>query len=709
MKHKMIVLLTVIAFAASPSSGQQVAKVSPLPELLENAIFTEETVGDLDAAIEMYLSILEQAEADRAFVAQAQFRLGLCYLKKGNEDEAVAALRKLVADFPTQQELVAQANDRLSELGFPSPAAGMVARRVWGGPGVDFLGAPSPDGRHVTFVDWETGDLAIHDLTSGDKRRLTNKGGWSESKEYAEYSTVSPSGKQVAYVWFNKELSHDLRLIGIDGSAPRVLYRQDEPGHIQPHAWSPDGKHILCLLHRTDAKNRIVLVSVADGSVRVLKILDHRYPVKMSLSPDGRFVAYDFPPEAESPERDIFLLATEGGQEIPLVQHPASDLFPLWAPDGSRILFASDRTGAMGLWAIQIADGQPRGAPELIKPDLGRMFPMGLTKSGLYFYALFTGVRDVYTATLDAETGAVVAPASPVTERFVGRKAAPGWSPDGRYLAYVSRRGPVPNIPLLIDELGSSIISIRSVDTGEERELAPRISGSLGLEIRWHPDGSALVVVGNDEKGRPGFYSVDPESGDVTTILQGEVEGLLQSPRFSSNGRDLFYVRGDSDGFRILARNLETEQEKELYRTPVSPVTLALSPDDQSLAFAYQDPARGSDVLMIVPASGGEPEELYQGDGIFAWVGILEWTPDGSHLVFAKSRFPEAQVELWRIPADGGDPERFGMAMDHMRGLSLHPDGRQIAFTAGDSRAEVWVMENFLPELKGDAVSEVRR
>ena len=55
MKHKMMVLLTVIAFAATLSSGQQVAKDAPLPELLEKAIFTEETVGDLDAAIENFL------------------------------------------------------------------------------------------------------------------------------------------------------------------------------------------------------------------------------------------------------------------------------------------------------------------------------------------------------------------------------------------------------------------------------------------------------------------------------------------------------------------------------------------------------------------------------------------------------------------------------------------------------------------------------
>ncbi len=71
MKHKMLVLLMVIVFAASLSSGQQVAKVAPLPELLEQAIFTEETVGDLDAAMELYEQIVARTDADRSYGAQA--------------------------------------------------------------------------------------------------------------------------------------------------------------------------------------------------------------------------------------------------------------------------------------------------------------------------------------------------------------------------------------------------------------------------------------------------------------------------------------------------------------------------------------------------------------------------------------------------------------------------------------------------------------
>jgi Tol biopolymer transport system component len=58
-------------------------------------------------------------------------------------------------------------------------------------------------------------------------------------------------------------------------------------------------------------------------------------------SPDGRFIAYDVPEgEAGSP-LEIFLLAADGSQEV-VLRNPANDSFPLWSPDGSRLVFLSE-------------------------------------------------------------------------------------------------------------------------------------------------------------------------------------------------------------------------------------------------------------------------------------------------------------------------------------------------------------------------------
>ena len=144
---------------------------------------------------------------------------------------------------------------------------------------------------------------------------------------------------------------------------------------IVPSAWSPDGKDILGLFTAKGGTNQIGLVSVSDGSLRVLKSLDWRYPGKMNFSPDGRSIVYDFRPKEESPQRDIFVLASDGSREIPLVKHPADDYLLGWSPEGRWILFASDRRGSWDAWAIEVADGKPQGAPALVKLGIGEINP----------------------------------------------------------------------------------------------------------------------------------------------------------------------------------------------------------------------------------------------------------------------------------------------------------------------------------------------
>jgi len=588
-------------------------------------------------------------------------------------------------------------------------SGGMVARQVWAGPRVDILGAPSPDGRYLSYVDWETGDQAVRDFATGENRRLTNKGTWFESSEFALFSTMSPDSQQVAYAWFNEDFFYDLRIVGLHGSEPRVLYSNKELPYLQPAAWSPDGKHILANFFRKDRTNQIVMVSIADGSVRVLKTLDWRYPQKMSFSPDGRYIVYDFPPKEDAPERDIFLLATDGSREIPLVEHPANDLVPVWAPDGKSIVFSSDRTGTMASWVLHVTEGKPGGSPELVKQDIGRRaLPLGFTQKGSFYYGLETGMTDVYVATLELATGKFLAPPRRATQAFVGANTSPDWSPDGKYLAYVSQRGRAPF------GLGSHIIAIRSVETGQERELSPKVNPQRHYgTLRWSPDGRSLLVLGRDKKGRQGLYQLDADTGAVTPLVQVEPGVYIWHAVWSRDGRTIFYTRNDlgTKSSLILVHDLATGREKELYRAVVPGGIgrgLAVSPDGRQLAFITGDQATRSTALKVMPAAGGETRELLraQEPEAIAWNAGLAWTPDGREVLFGRERstsLEDQTVELWRISAEGGEPEKLELAMENLHGLRFHPDGRRIVFTAGQRKAEVWVMENFLPKLETKA------
>ena len=59
---------------------------------------------------------------------------------------------------------------------------------------------------------------------------------------------------------------------------------------------------------------------------------------------------------------------------------------------------------------------------------------------------------------------------------------------------------------------------------------------------------------------------------------------------------------------------------------------------------------------------------------------------------------PGPQNALWRVPIGGGDPQLLLATEEPADFLSVHPDGRRIAFYTGSSdTTEVWVMQHFLP------------
>ena len=670
--------------------------------LLGTALHQEEVEGKLEAAIETYRKFLAEYPDNRPLAAKALLHMGQCYEKLGNA-EARKAYERLVRDYADQSEQARLARTRLSALGKPpGGASGMISRKIWAGPGIDIEGAVSPDGTHLSYTDWDTGDLAIRDLQTGTSHRLTNKGSWYESSAFAEFSAISPDGRQIAYGWYGKDFSADLRLIGIDGSKPRVLYSDSHLSGIQAAGWSPDGKYVLTTFYGKDSTNQIALVSVAGDSVRILKTLGWRMPIKPAISPDGRYVAYDFPVEEDSPERDISVLSIDSKQETALIEHPANDVCPVWTPDGKRILFASDRTGSMSFWVLRVADGKAQGPAELIKQDVGRrILPMGFTREGNLYFGLETAMEDVYIASLDFKTGKLLAAPKRATERFVGCNSAPDWSPDGRQLAYISHRDPMWE--------GSFVVCIKSLETGEERDLAPKLA--YIFTPRWSPDGRTILLAGRSTRNRMGLYLMDVKSGNLTPLVQrGDDEQIpLMRAAWSRDGKSIFYVRGRPGTTKsgIVARELDTGLEKEIFSIPSGSTiplsTIEISPGGQWIAFRSFDETTRAVTIKVAPSSGGTARELVReekGENIPGF-SPLAWSPDGLQVLFTKgSSDPQDwRFELWRVPVDGAKPQKVPvqLATHALYDVRVHPDGQRIALSAGQrTDAGVWVMENFL-------------
>lgn len=692
-KWPAALLLTILMLAAVVA-GQQ--KTAPDLEVRLKAAMQKELVeGDLKGAIEQYKKIVADAGSNRAVAAKALLEMGQCYEKLG-QAESANAYERILREYADQLEQAAQARTRLAALARPAGTAnppGVVVRQIWTGPDVNSLGGISGDGRYLSYVDWETGDLAIRDLSTGENRRLTD----GPRGEFAFYSRISPDGKTVAYVWVDKENPYHLRVTSIDdlkdGVKPRVLYR-NTPQYMDFGDWSPDGKYVLA-----NIRGGIDLISTSDGAMTVLKTLNWGSP-KPRFSPDGRWIVYNVRPVQDSPDRDIFVLATDGSREIPLVEHPGDDFVLGWAPDGKRILFASDRSGVLSAWVIAVADGRPQGAPELVKPDIGNIQPIGFSRAGSFYYGLSTGMPDVYVTTLDPATGRALIPPAPVSQRFQGRGSSPAWSSDGEFIAYLSaRKDPINSA------VGPRVICIRSLQTGEEREISTPLSFEITsppTRLHWSPDGRFLLATAMDSRGRGGLYRIDVQSGEVAPIVQGASRSFRPVGVWSTDGKTIFYRTDDT----IRSRNPNGGQEKEIYRHPV-PVgsmerDLALSTDGRWLAFLLHG------ALTLMPSAGGTPRELWRIKEGEVFVSGVEWAAGGKYLLFSKgpsqpgrdSALPlwSKTPELWRISVDGGEPQRIGLATQNRGTLAIHADGRQIAFTAGQTKEEVWVMENFLPK-----------
>ena len=282
---------------------------------------------------------------------------------------------------------------------------------------------------------------------------------------------------------------------------------------------------------------------------------------------------------------------------------------------------------------------------------------MNITASGLY-YGLRTGSTDVFVTTLSAPTR----DARRATVRYPGRNSAPAWSPDGAALAYLSRRGS--------ENFGqeSRTIVIRRLDSEDERELQVKLAHME--RVRWSPDGKTLLVSGSDNKSRGGLYLVDVESAEVKPFAAepgASFRGF--DATWSKDGKSVYYLHSSGE---VRRRETSTGSESTLYRG-AELRHIAASPDGKWIAAGS-----GGKSLVLIPAAGGEARILP-----FEGLTEIEW---GGDLVAGKS------AGLWRIPLDAAPPIQIDSPGNRDSGFSLHPDGKRVALTAGDSKSEIWVL-----------------
>jgi Tol biopolymer transport system component len=704
-KTAALVLALVLAMVVlAPAIAQQNGQAEVMLQAAQNKQLVD---GDLGQAIQMYKKILSQYSANRPVAAKALVEMGDCYEKLG-KSEALKAYQRVLRDYADQSVEANEARARLAALEHGGTHEGeMVVRRVWADSHVDVEGGVAPSGRFLSYVDWDRGDLAVHDLITGQNRRVTHKGPWSKSEDFAENSVPSPDGKKIAYAWC-KYYYYQLRVIGADGSNTRVLYNNPKVGYLEPKSWSPDGKEIIAAFFVGPGdKVQIAEASVADGSIRILKEVRGQNGVEMHamFSPGGHFVAYDVPSSENPATRDIHIMSNDGGNDMPLVQSPSDDYLLGWAPDGKDIIFASDRTGTYAVWGLHVVNGKPSGSPRLLKTDASSAWwPLGLTRDGSLYYGIDNEIDDEYVASFDFSSGKLLKAPAPISQEFTGRTGDGAWSPDGKDLAYLKR-----SVRPSSDSRPIFSIVIRSLETGRERIVVPKLQFVVSKAgISWSADGRSVYVTGTNGKRLHGVYRIDAQTGDASILFRSTPQLGFSHAEELTQG-NVFVLRRQELGKNIrqlVTRNLKSGQEQVLFHLaePADISGFAVSPDGRQVAFTTTDEPGSISELRVVPVAGGNARLLYQlkPPKVVEHHGAVAWTRDGKYIVFGERSglWSQRNVEFYEISAQGGQPRDLGLSMPSVQRLHIHPDGHRLLFESDRNSAEVWVIHNILPALK---------
>jgi len=256
----------------------------------------------------------------------------------------------------------------------------------------------------------------------------------------------------------------------------------------------------------------------------------------IELSTDGKRASVSIPNETRS-TRDIWLYDVARGLKNRFTLDAAVEQSSIWSPDGSRIVFNSNRQGRFNLYQ-RASDGA--GGEELLLEDNLNKVPLSWSPDGrfiLYMTDIGAGNRiDLFVLPLSGGpstgSGQVGKPIPFLQTQFSERFGQ--FSPDGRWVAYVS------------NESGRPEVYVTPFPGPGGQWL---VSSAGGESPRWRPDGAEIFYRALDNKLMSA--AVD---GRGSSFEVGAVKLLFQTTalNFALGGRSPYDVSADGQRFLII-------------------------------------------------------------------------------------------------------------------------------------------------------------
>jgi Tol biopolymer transport system component len=384
--------------------------------------------------------------------------------------------------------------------------------------GLEEFSSVSPDGRMVAFTAVQRGrrQVFIQLLKGGPPHQVTDDAvdhqlpRWSPDGNSLVYFSPAPPGEVQGAIY---------KIPMLGGSLPQRVIGSIGGGDV-----SRTGR-VACF--RLE-KDRIQLVtSTLDGAdVQVVTTLETRHYRYPRWSPDNEWIAFQ---TGDGFRWDIHVVAARGGAKpVPLATDNRFVDGLAWLPDSRGIVYASSRGAPvaylppLALWQVML-DGQ---APRQLTPAEASYQQPDIHESGLVSTARVNMRSDVWSYPFGGSAVDNVQRGQQLT-RQTGQVLTPTAAPDGDQIAYLSDAGGHANI---------WVISSRGQPRQVTFEDDPTVA--LGVPI-WSPDGRWIAYVSS--RGNSGFvfgiWIVRPDGSDARQLVP---RGL--GAAWSPDSKDVYFV-----------------------------------------------------------------------------------------------------------------------------------------------------------------------
>ena len=245
--------------------------------------------------------------------------------------------------------------------------------------------------------------------------------------------------------------------------------------------------------------------------------------------------------------RDIYLMNSDGTDQVKITQHRSQNITPVWSPTGEQILFVSDRDG---VWDLYLMDPDGTNVQRVFEKEAFRAEPTWSPDGKQIAYSrIINDERVVHIAMLGEQ----------VEERIaIGGPAA--WAPDGRELAFLTGWA--------AEKMQITLFNLR---TGNQKNLFPPKARPswMSSSAKWSPTGEKLAfswfhrVPLKDFVETETVYTINRDGTGLTQIIE-EAGPRATSPVWSPRGDALLYKRSAGNKsyqiFKISLAGGESEQ-----------------------------------------------------------------------------------------------------------------------------------------------------